>query len=190
MIAPLRRRHRWLTASLALVVPVLYVVALAARPGEPVVEELPAPLAEAAGGQVEQDLGELFGDPAVAGRSRSDGYDWWLELTPAEPIAQPEVLVYWSRSEVEGGLPEEAYLLGGLAGDRTRTWRLPHEILGLSGTLVLYSLGHQEVVASASLPGIGSAPPPPTPEAEDVEALDVGPTAGEAATGEPTGAVP
>ena len=165
MIAPLRRRHRWMTATFAVVVPVLYVVALAARPDEPVVARLPAALAEAAAGEAIDDFGELLADPAVVVRSRSDGSSWWIELDPSGPIARPEVLVYWSRSSATAGrLPEDAYLIGSLAGDRARAFKLPEAALGRAGTLVLYSLGHQETVASTRVPAFGWAPAA-TPEA-------------------------
>lgn len=156
MIAPLRRRHRLTVASLAVALPVLYVVALAARPDEPVVDQLPPALAEAAAGEVDQDFGELVTDPAVAVRSRTDGAQWWVELDPGAPIALPEVLVYWTPSTVADRLPEDAFLIGSLAGARARAHGMPRDALGRDGTLVLYSLGHQEVVASAPLPAIGA----------------------------------
>ncbi len=156
MIAPLRRRHRLMTASLAVVVPVLYVVALTARPDEPVAQ-LPAALASPPAGELDNDFGELFTDPQIVVRSRSDGTTWWLELEPRRPIARPEVLAYWSRSAATGRLPEDAYLIGSLTGDRTRAFELPREALGRAGTLVLYSLGHQEIVASTRLPAFGWA---------------------------------
>ncbi len=167
MIAPLRRRHRLMTASLAVVVPVLYVVALTARPEE-TTAVLPLALSEgstadsgkaggANPGDLDNDFGELFTDPRVVVRSRSDGTTWWLELEPRQPITRPEVLVYWSRSAATGRLPEDAYLIGSLAGDRARAFELPQEALGRAGTLVLYSLGHQEIVASTRLPAFGWA---------------------------------
>lgn len=45
MIAPLRRRHRWMTLILGVVVFLLFILALTRRAPEPVVPELPAPLA-------------------------------------------------------------------------------------------------------------------------------------------------
>ena len=163
MIAPLRRRHRWTTAVLAVAVPVLYVVALAARPDEPVVVSLPPEWSPAPAGKVEADLGLLIEDPPVVVRARGDGSSdvksWGLELEPIEPIARPKMLVYWSASPPTAGrLPEAATLLGGLAGRHARTFELPVAARGHAGTLVLYSLGHQEIVASAPLPAIGVAP--------------------------------
>lgn len=52
MIAPLRRAHRAIFALLAVLVPLLLALALAARRGQPVVEPLPAELTvEAAAGE-------------------------------------------------------------------------------------------------------------------------------------------
>ena len=45
MIAPLRRRHRWITAALLIALPVLYLLAILARPAPPVMEEIPAAVA-------------------------------------------------------------------------------------------------------------------------------------------------
>jgi hypothetical protein len=48
MIRRLRRRHRVTWLVLAMLLPVLYLIALAARQPAPLVDELPAPLREAA----------------------------------------------------------------------------------------------------------------------------------------------
>ena len=67
MIAPLRRRHRRVTAGLALAVPVLYAVALAGRVPEPTVETLPSALAgDASPGEVVHDYGAVFTGRAMA----------------------------------------------------------------------------------------------------------------------------
>ena len=44
MIRRLRRRHRRIWLALAVLLPLLYVVALASRPSRPVLDSLPAPL--------------------------------------------------------------------------------------------------------------------------------------------------
>ncbi len=138
MIAPLRSRHRWLTATLAVAVPVLYIVALAARPGEPVTERLPAALMEAPAGDVGDDFGELVTEPAVAVRSRTDGSTWWLELDPREPIVRPEVLIYWTPSSgAIDRLPGDATLIGGLAGDRARAFALHTALHGAAQHFLL-----------------------------------------------------
>lgn len=180
MIAPLRRRHRLTTTVLALAVPVLYGIALTGRPAEPTADALPPALAGASpAGELIHDYGALFAGQAVATRLRGAGPDRWIELEPRGPIARPEVLVYWT-PETAGPadrLPQDAFLLGALAGLRPRTFAVPAGALGRDGRLVLYSLGHQEVVATAQLPAVGAPPDPPDPPAADAET-----EAGEAAT--------
>ncbi|MEM7586764.1 MAG: hypothetical protein AAF560_25465 [Acidobacteriota bacterium] len=157
MIAPLRRRHRWMTAILAVVVLGLYVAALAGRPAAPRTSELPAARVEPAG-EVVAEYDDLFRHP-ITTRVRSSAAGWQLELTPSQPLAKPEVLVYWtSEGETGGpGLPADAFLLGALAGARPRTMTLPAAAQGRPGQLLLYSLGHQEIVDSGTLPAHGDA---------------------------------
>ncbi|MCP3957651.1 MAG: hypothetical protein GY719_07330 [bacterium] len=163
MIAPLRRRHRWMTVTLALAVPVLYVAALAVRPDEPAPRELPATLAGAGSrpGQPVTELGDLFADPRIAVTTSRGGGHWWLWFEPAAPVTRPETLVYWAPSapDLASGVPDDAYLLGTLAGSRRRAFALPASVWGRAGWLVLYSLGHQEAFATAELPPVGGRPP-------------------------------
>lgn len=44
MILPLRRAHRWIWLALALLLPALYLAALALRPAAPRLDRLPAAL--------------------------------------------------------------------------------------------------------------------------------------------------
>lgn len=158
MIAPLRRRHRLWTSTLAAAVPVLYVLALAARP-QPPVADLPPVLAGAdGGGEVVREAADLFSVHAVTVRVRRATGGWQIELEPRAPIASPEVLVYWSPSAPAApALPVEAFLVGSLAGRRARVFGLPPAALGRDGWLVLYSLGHQEVIDTAVLGTLGEA---------------------------------
>jgi hypothetical protein len=48
MIRRLRRRHRRIWLALAVALPILYWMALAARPEAPVIDRLPMPLAASA----------------------------------------------------------------------------------------------------------------------------------------------
>ncbi len=167
MIAPLRRRHRLWTLTLAVVMPVLYVLALTARP-QPPVADLPSALAAAdAGGEVVREATDLFAVHAVTVRVRRGTGGWKVELEPQAPIVRPEILVYWSPSAPASealpaealpaealaaeALPAEAFLLGSLAGTRARVFDLPTPAFGGDGWLVLYSLGHQEVIDTAAL---------------------------------------
>lgn len=155
MIAPLRRRHRLRTAALLVAVPVLLALALAARPSPPRVEARPAALApgpDPRGGDVETlpVFGEF--DVTVHAWQTADGPV--IGITPGEPLARPAVLVYWTPAPPGDGLPDDALLLGAVA-DRGRTYAVPPAAAGRDGHLVLYSLGHQEVVASGELPALG-----------------------------------
>ena len=155
MIAPLRRRHRLMTAALLVALPMLLVLALGARTPVPTVASLPVALAagpDPRGADVETR--DVFGDLDVTVRS------WWtaagtvIAITPAEPLARPGVLVYWTASPAVDRLPDDAVLLGALA-DRGRTYAVPNAVASRDGYLVLYSLGHQEVVASGALSALG-----------------------------------
>lgn len=161
MIAPLRRRHRWMIGTLLLTVPVLLVVALRARAPRYYVESLPGEMVDEGfeGGRVF----DVFGELGVRVRGIEAAGGALLELAPAAPLAQPDVLVYWSPEDSGSGAGlAEAILLGAL-GDRTRSYFLPPEGATVDGRLVLYSLAHQEVVASGPLPAIAE----PLPDAAE-----------------------
>ncbi|MBY0399675.1 hypothetical protein K2X89_05225 [Myxococcota bacterium] len=93
--------------------------------------------------------------------------DGSVEIQPLRPLDRPELLVYWV-SEAQPGdrLPDSAHLLGRLAGPLAQRFTLPARALTrigtasstaspepstASGALVVYSLGHQEIVATARL---------------------------------------
>ena len=157
MIAPLRRLHRGMSTVLFVAVPVLLVFSLRVRPPRYYMQSPPAELTEESfeGGQVFDvfpDLGVL-----VRGIPAADGA--LVELEPAGPLARPDVLVYWSPTASEGsGLAPGALLLGTI-GDRPRSYFLPPEAALVDGHLVLYSLAHQEVVGSGSLPALAEPLP-------------------------------
>jgi hypothetical protein len=156
MIRPLRVRHRRIIAVLAVVTPLLFVAGLLAR------RPIPATIDLAIGTTVEDHPGhevlsrdddawgglpiltewlrapgDPAGDPAVS-----------LELTG--PLKQPDLLLYWDASPREGGLSDEARLLGPVGGRRRDAWDVPAS--DRPGRLVLYSLAHGEVVATAAPP--------------------------------------
>lgn len=81
-----------------------------------------------------------------------------LELMPLRPLRQPDVLVYWAPGGApSAALPADAHLLGRLGSPVVHRFRLPtHAAQADAGELVLYSLGHQEVVATATLPALDS----------------------------------
>ena len=65
-----------------------------------------------------------------------------------EPLRRPDVLLYWTAHEPHGGLGEGARLLGSVRGDGVeRFGQVPDD----PGFLVLYSLGHDELIAARAL---------------------------------------
>lgn len=131
MIRPLRRAHRAIVTTLALVLPVLVGAALAAR------REVPASTTSAGLSPRPATLGGQ--SPVVIVR-----WEKGLQRLPA-----PDVLVYWSREPVVGSkLPRDAVLVG-----RFAPGVLPRPASRSAGYLILYSLAHQEVIDAARLGG-------------------------------------
>lgn len=160
MIAPLRRRHRLLTSALLPLAATGYVLALRARPSF-------SPVADAgAASPLGVEVGAPGGDFSMRIWVR-EGEAPELLLTPARDLSRPDVLVYWTPDEGSWETPPpEAILLGTLAGEEPRRYAIPPAMAealaaGRPGGLLLYSLGHAEPVASASLaplaPGISES---------------------------------
>ena len=155
MIRPLRRLHRWAITVLAVVVPVLFAVGLAARRPNPV-SALPAALAPPSSELVGvRSLGDLWPGLAVDARIGFDPADpsrRLLVLIPAEPLQAPDPLVFWSAERTMASLPPSAVLLGGLAGAAPQTFQLPAAARPGPGFLILYSLAWGRVLAATALP--------------------------------------
>ena len=150
MIAPLRRRHRWMFGVLTPAVLAVMFLALAQRPPSPrsVPPEALLGISQAPSGEVLMDQGDFFASPPVAARLVRHASSLTLELEPTEPLRQPSVLAYW-RPSAAGGL-DSASLLGQLLDDRRQAFELP----GGGGEVVLYSLAHQQELAAAGLPEV------------------------------------
>jgi hypothetical protein len=71
VIHRLRRRHRRIWLALAVVLPLVYVLALAARRPPPVMESLPEPLAAVAAPAGGRGAGELNAPAELAAGERS-----------------------------------------------------------------------------------------------------------------------
>lgn len=176
MIAPLRRRHRLMIGFVTPLVIVFFVLALKARPYPPVMEAAPSALI-APSPSLEPVIFErpdLFQRPAVQGRVRGTIAGLQLELEPLEPLRLPSVLVYWTDSPTTPSVADlaAARLLGPLSDTRTQVFPLPNAVSG--GHLVLYSLGHQEIVATAEFPTlvIIESPSPAEPEGAEMRKDD------------------
>lgn len=157
MIRPLRERHRIVATTLALVLPVGFVAAIAARRDAPrsetwqtgatIVDE-PGPGAQwiPLSGSADFELHWKTG-------RASDGSGRLLALWPQQDPRRPQVLVYRTKQRQDSEqLPEDAVLLGALAGTEVRRFPIAEAAMAFDGRLLLYSLGHQEIIGRFDLP--------------------------------------
>jgi hypothetical protein len=132
-------------------------LALTSRGAAPLVPVLPAwSAAPRSEGAVLWEREDLFpGWPARL----SVRADRSAELKALRPLVAPDVLVYWTPDAAVdlGSLPADAHLVARLGGTAVHRFTLPaHDVPAPAGALVLYSLGHQEVVAAAVLPSFAA----------------------------------
>lgn len=144
MIAPLRRRHRLVFGALTLGLPALLAAALLKRP--PVPLDALAVDAAAPAPSTDQRGRELRWDEAGLTVKVSSGS---VALTTIAPTRVPDPLLYWSAEPATSSLPTDARLLGPLSSAERQTFALP----GPAGQLILYSLGHGEVLSQLALGG-------------------------------------
>ncbi len=131
MIRPLRRAHRWISAGLAVVVPIAYAVILTLRPAA-----MSTPVA------AESALPRIATTPGLRARlePRADG-GWSASLTMDK--AAPDLLIYWSLKKT-ASLNGEAVLLGPLP-QAAQIYALPGA--NAAGYLLIYSVAYQAVQA-------------------------------------------
>ena len=165
MIRRLRTRHRWTAIVLWLLLPAAYGVGLVVRPEDPVGQVSAAVRPELGGLSYEDGwrFVQLENGSELAMRSieSAQGFVTHVELQPETDLKRPDVLVYWSREAAIGaaGLPGDAVLLGSLAGTERRRYPLPSGVAWGEGALVLYSLGHQELLSVTFLAAKIADPP-------------------------------
>jgi hypothetical protein len=185
MIAAHRRRHRLIFLFVGPALVAFFLAALNSRPSPPTMADLPS-LAHASAvssahrvpgalgeGEVIYRREDLFpGWPArviaYLGDKQGREQSREIELKPLRPLAAPDVLLYWAPAVADSALgddaaqsaprlPLDAHLLGRIGGTERRRFVLPdHDVPAESGALILYSLGHQVVIAKASLPSFGA----------------------------------
>ena len=144
MIRRLRQRHASVLFALAVVVPVIFVAALAVRPELPVMPSASPPLQT-------ESWTALDPGGSLRGLIEVRGHNEWLHLVRDERLVAPDALVYWS-SEVPGDdapFPPAAVLLGALGDTGSHTYALPAR--DVTGNLLVYSLAHRSVIAAAPL---------------------------------------
>lgn len=159
MIQRLRRRHRNLFVILSVILPVLFLAALATRPSAPRTQEIPPFLVNEtpAFPRVLFEKSNLWSGHDLLTRVCTDQMPpqrLAVELQPRRAFSKPDILVYWHEPATTSGnqLPENAYLLGALTAKQLRRFVLPEPARLVDGKLILYSLAHHQIVATTMLP--------------------------------------
>ena len=149
MIRRLRQRHRVMSGGLLLAV-IGSGIALISRPTDAVMEQLPSPLTEAAASAAQPlKSGDDLWDGA---QLRTTIYPDQVVISPLQPLRHPDCLLYWTpMANREGELPKVARLLGAVAEQPVQRIPVPASLTMSTGHLLIYSLGHSEVIAWLSL---------------------------------------
>ena len=155
MISSRRRAHRRIFTVLAVALPALLIAAVALRPEMPTLSEDVAPLKRTAG------FASVMPDARSSVQSGSYAFETSIRagdkgplffIRPLIPILEPDLLVYWTTTEVEEpSLPSDAVLLGHLAGASPRALPISEEAASGWGRALVYSLGYQKIVARVPL---------------------------------------
>lgn len=155
MISPYRLRHRRIFYVLVLVLPVLFTASILVRKPQPITETLPSalspPLEHYA--HVVKTYDNLWANYSIQTRILSASQPengFAIELQPLDLIAEPSLLVYWS-TEQEPRVEEGSHLLGAFTGTDSVLLPLPDSAIYHTGSIFLYSLGHQRIVDKAML---------------------------------------
>jgi hypothetical protein len=149
MIRPLRQCHRRLFAVIGVLLPVAFVVGVAARKPVPSAATLPGDLAASTGHFILTDgqLWNLFQRASIRVRllNQPGTPRRAIRLFARQDFVKPDLLVYWlpGRPAVTNRLPANATLLGSFS---TPALELPPEAAKTEGTLILFSLADQEIV--------------------------------------------
>lgn len=153
MILSLRQRHRQMFAVVGCLLPIAFVVSITARNPVPSVAQLPPALTaqEVESGALVWDRADLFTKPTVNARlSRTASGDFTITCAAKGDFAKPDLIVYWATgvaTNVEA-LPDSSILLGAFSAGALR---VPATVAVLEGSLILFSLADQEIVAVSQL---------------------------------------
>jgi hypothetical protein len=149
-----RIAHRGIFVALALLIPALLAAGIGLRPTvPPITGDDTLFLADGFAPKAGEDGVEIVGVGLRFGLTpRSDGRS--VVIRPLETIARPDLLVYWAArpprpGEDQGARLAEAQLVGSLSGRSARVLQLPAGTRG--GHLLVYSLGHGELLADLAL---------------------------------------
>jgi hypothetical protein len=141
MIQPLRSCHRWTFLFLAVLLPVLFVAGILARPKPPQPRVI-ARLIAFQGSDWQKHFFVVQISTATTGETS-------LVLAPTRPVVAPDLLVYYAEHAAQQGvLPADAHLLG--RWDIGTAYPLPRT---LNGFVLLYSGAQKIVVDSVPVEG-------------------------------------
>lgn len=145
MIQPLRNWHRWTFEVLGILLPIVFLAGLAARPSGTKSTSLPPALS----GQKIFETASAWKNHSITTTLFTDGPAVLLQLEPAARLVSPDLLLYWSSepAPTADGIESNATLLGSF--EPGRRYLLPRE--AKRGRLLLYSLAHRKLVDSAVL---------------------------------------
>lgn len=149
MILSLRQRHRRMFAVIGCLVPIAFVVSIAARKPVPSVTQLPPALTaqEGESGATVWERADLFAKAGVNVRlNRTASGNFTITCAAKGDFAKPDLIVYWATgvaTNVEA-LPDSATLLGSFSAGALR---LPVNATEREGALILFSLADQEIAA-------------------------------------------
>jgi hypothetical protein len=163
MILSLRRRHRVMMFSLAVILPIAFVAGLVIREPVPATPDLPVSLSPLASKdwQLCFEKEDHWPGLPITTRlyaNRQSNTQLAMELQPRANLKAPDILVYChpAFSAGTGQLPERAQLLGTLAGTEKRRFMLPAATSEQETSIILYSLAHQEIIVETKLPAVAS----------------------------------
>ena len=156
MIAPLRRWHRHAFGVLAIAVPAILVAAIAARPDAPVNAALPSDVPPSQL-RVSRPLAwsrlDVVSSLEITNAGASE-----IALEAQSLATEPTVLVYWLDPNDASDPPAPGRLLGAVRGTGRQRIPLPADAATRGGRLALYSLAHDEVIATAAIAATGGQP--------------------------------
>jgi hypothetical protein len=161
MIRPLRQRHRRIVIALGVTLPIVFCIGIAARRPVPSMASLPGQLGPFSHGSAATvwERSDLFAKAPIQARllresDRSGRFA--LELSGPRDFVKPDLIVYWvaGSSKVVETLPNNALLLGTFS---LAVFTLPANIPSEDGSLVLYSLANNEIVAVSNPLRLGNS---------------------------------
>ncbi|MEM9803153.1 MAG: hypothetical protein AAGA20_22735 [Planctomycetota bacterium] len=148
MIAPLRRRHRWIAPGAFALAAAGLALGVASRPTRFVEERRTLDAAPPVPAEVRERAVRVLDEPALSA-AFGDALGPPLWLVADERLEAPDVLAYHtSETSWDGDLPADARLVGDVAPLGASPLDGPRS---LAGRIVLYSLGHRRAIATIDL---------------------------------------